>query len=834
MRYFTLVVWTYSLLVSNELLADWPQFMNDANNSGRTTSKLEPQALGLQRQIPLGEIILTSPAIVDDRAYVVDQMGDAYCVDIETGELVWKTVSHEKDPSGGNTCSPAVVDGKVIFGTTSGHLHFLDAKTGKSLKTFDLGWPVIGSVKATKETVYVPTVDSSVHAISLNGETRWKYDHYNLAKRWTDVYDKKADGKRFEQPHFGGAPVCVIERPEGNIVVAPCGYDLVALWDKGDSVEKLWSVNQPVTEFDHPSGVSAAGNTLYCAWPKSDGMGAVAKHSLEHGQAIAIVTDQWAILNPPANDNDAIVFNRHAFGTSEIQFLTKYPEKKASKQLQWQSFGITSASVNPAISATAITKEYAVATTLKGQLLVYERNPKEEQAFRANKPLFKFQIPSGAMSTSAPAISNGKIVFGADDGCLYVIGPGESVEAKSVDLAANRELKLSDRYTEWPSAFGGDDNSGFVSNVNVKPPFRLRWAMKSYGLYKHPVCTANGELIYSSFSGIVVCRDQKTGKINWRRKLPGQAWSRATLLCADGKVFVPRLSSPRYAKIVDQEDLLYCLDQATGKLLWKNQIGRGDWLRASPVYANGVVAYGSKFETPRTSRYIVGPDQRWMIQVTDELAAAYQQTKFNSDYIRSEIANDGSIVAIRESMKELPDQYELQARFSLEQDLGANQEVGLIIGPNDKGYISITSPDQPRGRVIYDTDQGRVTPAVSSKYVGVAAKYVPIDMEFSAGKYALTMRIRKAKVKSNVSSSTSVFPPRLVVCEKGAAQGATIEAWDVNTGETRWVKTIDAKGSYIEGPVWLHRWRVVLFHWWWCRGGWPRNDNGNQTRDWQC
>ena len=176
-----------------------------------------------------------------------------------------------------------------------------------------------------------------------------------------------------------------------------------------------------------------------------------------------------------------------------------------------------------------MTSDYAVTTTLTGELLVFDRRQKVKETSRPNEPVYQFQIPAGCLSTSAPAISNGRIVFGADDGCLYVIGPGGSGQAKEIELAKNRTQVPGNRNKEWPSAFGGDDNTSFVADETVKPLFKLRWAMKSFGLYKHPVCTANGELVYSSFSGIVVCRDQQSGKIHWRRKLAGQAWSRATL-----------------------------------------------------------------------------------------------------------------------------------------------------------------------------------------------------------------------------------------------------------------------------------------------------------------
>ena len=58
--------------------------------------------------------------------------------------------------------------------------------------------------------------------------------------------------------------------------------------------------------------------------------------------------------------------------------------------------------------------------------------------------------------------------------------------------------------------------------------------------------------MYCTLGGLVACREQQTGRIRWRRKLPKQVWTRATLLLADGKVFVPRMFSLRYPKINDR------------------------------------------------------------------------------------------------------------------------------------------------------------------------------------------------------------------------------------------------------------------------------------------
>lgn len=108
-----------------------------------------------------------------------------------------------------------------------------------------------------------------------------------------------------------------------------------------------------------------------------------------------------------------------------------------------------------------------------------------------------------------------------------------------------------------------------------------------------------------TLSGLVVCREQQTGRLRWRRKLPNQAWCRSALLCADGKVFVPRMFSLRYPKVQGQGNALYCLDGETGDILWEQPIGIGDRLRASPVFADGVVAFGSFYreeDLPRANR----------------------------------------------------------------------------------------------------------------------------------------------------------------------------------------------------------------------------------------
>jgi outer membrane protein assembly factor BamB len=148
----------------------------------------------------------------------------------------------------------------------------------------------------------------------------------------------------------------------------------------------------------------------------------------------------------------------------------------------------------------------------------------------------------------------------------------------------------------WPSAYGDVDNTNYIDDPGLQPPFRLRYALRSDGLFKHPVCATYDDLVYVTLGGFVVCREQATGRTRWRRKLPYQAWTRASLLLGEGKAFISRMFSPRYPKTPDVPSEFYCLDLETGDMVWSREIGVGDRLRCSPTYADGVVAYGSLYD----------------------------------------------------------------------------------------------------------------------------------------------------------------------------------------------------------------------------------------------
>ena len=157
------VIWSLLLMPVAAFAADWPQFMRDSRHTGDAAGDRLKMPLKLVAQARLDDAILSAPAVVAGRAYVVDQMGTAYCVDPATSRVLWKTAPEEGDSKqshdafGSNTSSPCVARGRIYYGTTTGRLIILKAKSGAVVKSIAVGSPIVGPVTAANESIFFQT-----------------------------------------------------------------------------------------------------------------------------------------------------------------------------------------------------------------------------------------------------------------------------------------------------------------------------------------------------------------------------------------------------------------------------------------------------------------------------------------------------------------------------------------------------------------------------------------------------------------------------------------------------------------------------------------------------
>src|SRR4051794_7153875 len=92
LKLLSLIPLIYSIHIPETIsAADWPQFMRGPEHTGDASDESLRLPLGLVAQIKLDDAAMTSPAVAGKRAYVVDQMGTAYCIDPRAGRIVWKT-----------------------------------------------------------------------------------------------------------------------------------------------------------------------------------------------------------------------------------------------------------------------------------------------------------------------------------------------------------------------------------------------------------------------------------------------------------------------------------------------------------------------------------------------------------------------------------------------------------------------------------------------------------------------------------------------------------------------------------------------------------------------
>ncbi len=570
---------------------DWPQFMRDAAHTGDAAGEDPRFPLGLAAQVALDDAVLSSPAVVGDVAYVVDQMGTAYAVDWRAGRVAWKASPDGERAMGSNTSSPCVAGGRIWYGTTAGRLHVLEAATGKVLRSIEMGWPVTGSPTHADGTVYVQTLGAVLHAFDLEGNERWRWDHY---RRFVEPRPERFKGYHpggYDGPHYGGGEVAV----SGKRVVTSFGWDLVCVEDKGTEPALAWCHRAALGKDDGiPMQSSISGGSVYTGWPGVDAAGTLLRVSLADGafdpKVDQLGRDQWGIFGTPATRGSTVVFGRHIRGVTAYDY--------AAKKRLWDSFRWTDPEgYTPVLGSVALSKDHALFATAGGDLCAVPLAATGGGMDKLKPAPFRWKTASGKVISSSPAVARGHVFFGSDDGHLYVLGPdGRKEAAAGAALHAPRSRVRAETRYAWPSPYGNAGNTNLVEDAALKPPFRLRWAARSLGVFVAPLSATEEDLIGMTLEGAAICLEQETGRLRWRRRLPpADPHGTTGVLCADGRLYVVRQATK-------DRGLLYCLDGADGRALWTAPVGGASWYaRAAPLHAGGVVAFGHLKGTPPVS-----------------------------------------------------------------------------------------------------------------------------------------------------------------------------------------------------------------------------------------
>jgi len=572
----------------------WPQFKYDCRHSGNVPDRNVTTPFGLVGAVPLTDAIFTAPVVADNRVYVVDGAGVAFCIDAATLKVLWKFESKGGKANCNNVSSPAVVGNYVHFGTMAGSYYVLDTTGGTVVKEITCGEPIFSAPVAANGRVYFATLGSQIYALEPDGTVCWKWDFVKEVmdfdgNRWSgqDWYKHK-DGRVTPNEQFCCSRDLAVH---GKMLVIPAGGSVVWLQDLGKDPEILATH----TPRNVTLGLSIGEDgTVYRQWTLLDNGGRVNRLRLSQGKV-----EQGNVGGTRTSTAGGLI----SFCSVSLRGKDVYrcrPEqhfafcRHSPEQEQPQYLG-----GYPSIASPILLRDTAVFGGLDGSLYVVPLS-NSDQVWSFKTGFYK--------AISAPvAVCDGHIYFGCEDGYLYILGPDGKAELPTKDLQLSKirspfTSSLTDSKHDRFTSFGNWANTN-VDNQGIKPPFKISWIRRYEGTGKHFSTFGRGRMYTHTAEGQIFAVEQETGRLLWRRYFPGVHICYTSPLYYNECLLVPQAGLEKCH--------LRCLNAATGKLLWEAPFsGSPSWNRQLPpvihenlaIYMFGTGRYGKYAPKEKTEQ----------------------------------------------------------------------------------------------------------------------------------------------------------------------------------------------------------------------------------------
>jgi parallel beta-helix repeat protein len=148
----------------------WPTFRGNPTGTGYTEGPGSRTNRTCWSYIA-GGAVYSTPAVVGGRIYFGSIDDNIYCLDALSGALIWTYAT------GGNVySSPTVVDGKVYVGSEDHKVYCLDASSGACIWNYTTGNDVLSSPTVDGGKVYVGSRDFNIYCLDASSGIRvWNY-----------------------------------------------------------------------------------------------------------------------------------------------------------------------------------------------------------------------------------------------------------------------------------------------------------------------------------------------------------------------------------------------------------------------------------------------------------------------------------------------------------------------------------------------------------------------------------------------------------------------------------------------------------------------------------
>jgi len=345
--------------------SDWPLVRGDALASGVASSKLSAQLEVLWKRTLKDSGFEATAVITSGRIYVGDFDGTFHCFNLKDGEPIW----NRKFEQSGFTAAAALAEGRVIVGDYNGIVYCLNAENGEQLWSYEAASESYAAPNVHNGKVLLTTDAGELVALNLlTGKPLWQYRLEAPVRCWPTVV-------------------------EGRVLLAGCDQRFHA-------VDIITGKEVAGLDIDAQTGSTPAvmdGNVFFGT-----------EQGTFYSIAAASMEVRWNYLDPKRGASiraSAAVERRCVVFANQGKQVTALNPRNG--ELLW-SFSVRSR----VESSPVIAGDLVFLPTKRGRLFAVDIVSGKE----------KWQYEAGGSFLASPAIAEGKLVLGNEDGTLYCFG----------------------------------------------------------------------------------------------------------------------------------------------------------------------------------------------------------------------------------------------------------------------------------------------------------------------------------------------------------------------------------------------------------------------------
>jgi len=359
-------------------------FLSNSRHTGVFNETPVVSAPEIKYYFKTGGAVRSTPAVYQNKIYFGSGDGYFYCLDENSGNLLWKLKS-----AGTITSSPAISNNKIYFASKDGFLYCINPDNGKPIWKFNLGkdlfyrWEFdyyMASPTIFSGVVYIGSGDGNLYAVnSETGKLLWKYSTGSRIRSTPAI----ADGILYFGDFAGRLYALVLKTQKPKWIFETDG---VKIKIEDFVFDRAALISSP-TIYGNAVLVGSREGCLYSV-DKDTG-----KLNWKDDQKMS-----WVISTPAIYKENVLA------GTSDGHFVKSLNINTGAEVWQFKT-------ATPVWSSIAIAGNVAYGGNYSGNFF----------ALNADDGKKLWEIKTEDRIHSSPVVHKGVVYFGSDDGYFYAI-----------------------------------------------------------------------------------------------------------------------------------------------------------------------------------------------------------------------------------------------------------------------------------------------------------------------------------------------------------------------------------------------------------------------------